>query len=188
MKILALIIAFAISMAVYGQEYKIASGESDISITGTSTIHDWEASVENYSGSADFTVEDGVLTSINDLNFNVVVRSINSGKGGMDKKIYEALKEKKHKEISFVAKKITEINENTITAAGDLTVAGVTKPVQLTATYEVFPDGSILVTGSYPMTMKEFNVDPPTAMFGTIKSGNEIEVKFNTKFVNAQNS
>jgi hypothetical protein len=30
--------------------------------------------------------------------------------------------------------------------------------------------------------MTEFNIDPPTAVFGTIKAGEKVDVEFNAKF------
>lgn len=189
MKVLTLLAALAISTsAVFGQVFTISPNESSISISGTSTLHDWEVFAKNFSGSAQFEVSDGRLISVSDLELRVVVKSIESGKSGMDKKIYEALSEKNHKEIVFSAQQIDEIKDGFISATGDLTIAGVTKSVDLNAAYEVLPDGSFMITGAYSMEMTSFNIEPPTAMLGTIKSGNSIEVKFATRFVNQKNS
>lgn len=169
------------AITTFGQTHKLESENSKLTITGTSTVHDWEAIVEEFSGSAKISTENGALTGIHDLNFAAEVKSIKSGKGGMDKKIYGALNDKKHKEIIF---KATEINaaDGKAIATGNLSISGVTKTVQVSATYTIQPDGSILFTGSYPMKMTDFGVDPPTAVFGTIKSGNEIAINFQTIF------
>lgn len=189
MKTLAFLVVLALqTTAIYSQEYQIATDNSEVSITGTSSIHDWEADVTNFDGSAQFATEDGILKSVNGLSFTAVVKSIESGKGGMNSKIYDALKEKKHKTITFKAEEISSISEGTITANGALTIAGVTRDVEFTAAYEILNDGSIKVQGSAPLAMRDFDVDPPKAMFGTIKAGNEIVVHFNTLFTAATNS
>jgi hypothetical protein len=33
--------------------------------------------------------------------------------------------------------------------------------------------------GTYGINMKDYGVDPPSAVFGTIKSGEEVTIKFN---------
>ena len=43
--------------------------------------------------------------------------------------------------------------------------------------------GKVQFTGSYTLKMTDFSVKPPTAMFGTIKTGDEITVKFNVDYV-----
>lgn len=189
MKILTFLAVLAISStSVLGQVFSVSPNQSSISITGTSTLHDWEVSAKRFSGSARFEVGGGQLISVSELELRVEVKSIESGKGGMDKKIYEALSEKNHKEIVFIAQQVGEIKDGLISATGNLTIAGVTKSVDLNAAYEVLPDGSFIITGAYPMEMTSFNIEPPTAMLGTIKSGNSIEVKFATRFVNQKNS
>jgi hypothetical protein len=55
-------------------------------------------------------------------------------------------------------------------------MAGVTKPVDLNLTYKILPGGELQITGSKQLTMSEFKMEPPTAMMGTIKVGDPVEV------------
>lgn len=99
----------------------------------------------------------------------------------MDKNVYEALKEEDHPEISYELKstKYTKASgqEYEITAIGDLTIAGQTKEVEITMNGE-FQDSMLKVEGSKSFNMSKFDVDPPTVMFGTIKTGDKITVDF----------
>lgn len=184
MKKLALLMMFALSFTMLSaQTYNVNPSESEVTITGTSTIHDWESVAEEFTGSAEITVEDGVLTAVEDLTFNVTVKEIESGKGGMNKKIYGALDEKKHPNIVYTLTEINEIDGDTLLATGDLTIAGVTKSIQMKVAYEVLDNGSVTFKGTQPITMTDYKVKPPSAVFGTIKAGDDIEVVFNATFV-----
>ena len=61
---------------------------------------------------------------------------------------------------------------------GKLTIAGTTRDIVLNATATVNADKSITVTGSYAFQMTDYDVTPPSIMFGTIKVGPPITVKF----------
>jgi hypothetical protein len=56
-------------------------------------------------------------------------------------------------------------------------VAGVTRPVEVEVVYEV-RNGALFFKGSKKIKMTQFNVEPPSFMFGTIKTGDEITVSF----------
>ncbi|HNA42827.1 MAG TPA: YceI family protein [Saprospiraceae bacterium] len=70
-------------------------------------------------------------------------------------------------------------NEGSIECTGNLTIAGTTKPVTLTATVAAKDGGILHCTGSKTFKMSEYQVEPPTFMFGTVKTGDEITVTFN---------
>jgi len=176
------------SITAFGQAHQINPQDSEVKVTGTSTIHDWDVNAQEFGGSGNFEIGNGELISVSNLKLSVKVNSIKSGKGAMDKKIYEALKEKNHKEIIFAGKGVEEISGGKIFVNGDLTIAGVTKSITLEADYEILPDNSLIFTGSYPISMKEFGMNPPTAMFGSIKTGNDVRVHFNTTFSTSSNS
>ena len=41
---------------------------------------------------------------------------------------------------------------------------------------------TIHIVGEKSIKMTDFNVEPPTALFGSITTGDEITIKFKTKF------
>ena len=147
-----------------------------MTIAGTSTMHDWESDVETITGSASIALEEGAL-SISQLKFSAVVQSIKSGKGGMDSKTYEALKEKEHPKIMYVFSEAQQAG-NTLRTTGNLTIAGKTNAAKMDANYTINDDGSITLEGSHQVKMTEFDIKPPTAMLGTIKTGDEITISY----------
>jgi len=97
----------------------------------------------------------------------------------MDNKTYEAFDHEKNPAIVFTlnTKKIN-VSASTLEAEGTLLMAGVTKPISLTLTYKVLPNGALQIIGSKKLTMTDFKMEPPKAMMGTIKVGNDVTVNF----------
>ncbi|WP_166961775.1 YceI family protein [Yeosuana marina] len=184
-RILSLIILLTVTFNLtQAQEFKLLKEESSLKIMGTSSIHDWHEVAEDQSGKINFNnLETGQIEKI---NINIVAESLKSGKRGMDKNTYKALKTDKYKTISF---QLTEVKKTIskdngvfdVNAIGDLTIAGVKKTISLDFTLSV-TDSKIKLTGEKKIKMTEFNIEPPTALFGTITTGDEITVEFSTIF------
>lgn len=192
---LAIALVFNLNIAAAQSNYKLVS-ESTIEIEGTSTIHDWEAEAETINMNANFV--DSVLQAslpasgdfIKTLSLTIPVKSIESGKGGMNSKIYGALKEKKHPNItySFSSAELASTDEQadsfTLNTTGKLTIAGVTRTVNFPVEGKIIDGDSIRFDGSYKLNMTDYDVDPPSAVFGTIKSGEEVTITFNIVVAN----
>lgn len=153
----------------------------DIEVAGTSSLHDWEMKSDNSSGTMVATLDNNKLTGVSELKIVVVAESLKSGKSGMDKNAYEAIKTKDHKEITFVSNSV-QVSGDKVTATGDLTIAGTKKRTSVIATCTVQSNGEINCKGSKKIKLTEYNVDPPTAMFGTIKTGDDLSINFDVTF------
>jgi polyisoprenoid-binding protein YceI len=167
-----------ISLISYGQGRYAQSSTSRISISGTSTMHDWTMTSEKATYDAVFeTNPQGVPQQVTSLVVSVSAQSLKSGKNGMDKNAYAALKTDKYKQITFQLAS-GKIDGKTIRCQGSLTIAGTTKQIEVETTYTILADGSIQCKGSKKLAMKDYNVDPPSFMFGSVTTGNEITVSF----------
>lgn len=165
---------------------------STVIIEGTSTIHDWEADVEKINGnifmnpSALEAEEKPDSPFIPSLNLTFPVKSIESGKGGMNRRIYNALNDDKYPVISFILNNAKKVETDTLSqegaflldVTGDLTIKGETKTISLNVIGTKTDANTYKFTGSYHINMTDYGVEPPTAMLGTIKAGEEIDVKF----------
>ena len=157
-----------------------------MSVSGTSTMHDWQSSVESVSATGSFVVTSNHLSAVKDVVVKIPVTSIKSTKGKtMDKKTFEAFNYEKHPQIIFVLTG-QSVNESTATVdlKGSLTMAGKTRPIDFKVTYKVLSNGELKITGSKRLTMSEFGMEPPTAMMGTIKVGDDIDVSFDMTLTN----
>jgi polyisoprenoid-binding protein YceI len=152
-------------------------------IEGTSNLHDWQTKVFRLNLKAQFAVENNLVNTVGTVVLTADARSIKSDKGSiMDGKTHDALKTEKHPNITFrlkqiqsleMANKVTEIK-----TTGDLSIAGVTRPVNMTVYTKLLPNNEIEVWGSYKLKMSVFGIAAPTAMMGSIKTGDEVIVRF----------
>jgi polyisoprenoid-binding protein YceI len=161
-------------------QYKLNANTSNMYIDGTSSLHDWTETVEEMSGSINAEIANNAIAKVKMLSISIPVSSIKSGKSGMDKNTYAALNSKEYPNIKFALKSYSK-DGNALTLKGNLTISGTTKPVVVKAVYEVKPN-SLEVEGKHTFKMSEFGVEPPTAMMGTIKTGDEITIRFNLVF------
>jgi len=127
-------------------------------------------------------MEDGKLSGVEKLNFAVEVESLKSGKSGMDKNTYNALDSKAHKMITYTlakVNKVTDSGNNTfiIETTGNLKIAGQSKQVPIKFTAKTATNGTTL-SGKVTINMTHYKVDPPRALMGTIKTGEEVTIDF----------
>jgi polyisoprenoid-binding protein YceI len=151
-----------------------------LSIKGTSSLHDWESTVDKLEAKGSFVIQNNALSDIQDVVVQIPVKAIKSPKGKlMDNKTWEAFNYEKHPTIKFIlTNKKIDPAKSTLTASGTLTMSGFTKPIELHILYKVLPEGELLISGSRTLRMTDFKMDPPTAMMGTIKVGDEVVVHF----------
>ena len=173
---------------------------SRVRIEGTSTMHDWTVESVVIHGhlkieknAAADRVLKGTPTSNPQavkatLELEIPVRSLKSHKDGMDKKMYKALKEKKHPKIKYRltdatiwgSEDLSSTPESTILidARGELTVGGVTRPTLMTVRVEGLDNERLKISGETFLKMKDFKIKPPKAMLGIIRTGNKIKLSF----------
>jgi polyisoprenoid-binding protein YceI len=167
-----------------GAQVRYTGATADLLVSGTSTLHDWTMKSVKAECTAIFNVDAaGQITSIDNLNFSTPVTALKSEHTAMDNNAYKALKTGKAPVITYT---LTSVNVtpgaggiSTVTCTGKLTIAGATRDAQLVAVCKPNADNTISVTGSEKISMKDFSIDPPTFMLGTIKTGNDITLAFN---------
>ncbi|UCS93023.1 YceI family protein [Echinicola marina] len=158
------------------------SGSQVFTVEGTSTIHDWEmVSKEGVKGNMDVTINGSEITSISSLKIILPVESLKSGKSSMDKNAYECLNQKKNPNILYELVSVDQISADKIKAKGKMTIAGQSKDVIMEVNYKL-NNGTVVFEGNQDITFSEYKLDPPTAMFNTIKTGNELKLTFKAQF------
>jgi polyisoprenoid-binding protein YceI len=164
------------TIALCQKNYSLKSHK--ISVDGTSTIHDWSSAVTKVDWIGQLNVDGKTVKSVQNVVVTIPVESIKSEKGGiMDDKTYEAFNYEKNPSITFKLTSAT-ITGGNIKANGTLTMAGATKNVIMIAAARVLPDGSVHISGSQKINMKDYKMTPPKAVMGTIKVGEKITLLF----------
>lgn len=165
-------------------------GQSNVRVTaysmtikGSSNLHPWESKVNEVRANGSVMLDKGVLKSIQSLYVEIPVKTIKSAKGSiMDNKTYEALRADNYPNIAYKLDKVTGLSKSgdgyDIYAAGYLTIAGTTNKVDLFVRGRMGADGSLAFSGSKKLKMTDYKVKPPTALMGTLTTGDEVEIVF----------
>lgn len=172
--------AAAPATAPSAMNYVSDADSGSATVTGTSTLHDWTMTSRTIAGTAVIISGDSSVTA---ADLSIAVNSLKSTEGsGMDKKAYEALKSDKYPVIQYHLRSTqaesgaSEAGPRRFNAAGDLTIAGVTRQVNLGLVLAGEQTGQRTLSTHVVLKMSDFGIEPPKAMLGMIKSGDVITV------------
>lgn len=179
----AAFILFAGWYTVVPATYTIAP-TSKLWVEGTSTVHDFSCNAVEFDGV--FNTNAGsvdAIAGLEDVVVTVPVEKIDCGNGTMDKKMRGALKDEAYPEIRYQmtgasVEPATTDGTYHLNAKGTLTMAGEERPIDIAVEGTQLSDGNIRFVGSTVVRMSDFDVKRPSAALGTIKTGDEVTVRF----------
>jgi hypothetical protein len=157
---------------------------SKIWIEGTSNKSDWSVDATSFDGT--FVMQNEISAAdpaIEKVEVTVVSRAIKGDISTiMDRLLHDALKVSEHPEISYVLSSTaaTQVDDTKFDLAtkGRLTIGGVAKDIAMTVRGEKLAGDRVRFTGSHVMKMTEFDLKPPVALFGALRTGDEVTVHF----------
>lgn len=175
-KMTVLLLAFAGMGLANAQQTLRLQDETSISISGTSTLHDWTMEAGSPKGSLEFDTG-----GINNVVLSIPVAEIVSERGAtMDKKAHNALKMETVPEIRFITEVSKPIDLEDQVISGTLSIAGEDRSVEIPVI--ISGKGPIRIKGELPIMLADFSIEPPTAMFGSIVVGDQVTVHFDLLF------
>lgn len=162
---------------------RFSNRSHQMTISGTSNLHDWTTNVEDIHLVAEMELVNGYVSTVGTVTMSAKVNSIKSDKGSvMDNKTKEALKGDKHPNIIYKLRQveITQLKDkiSKLSTEGTLSIAGVTKPVKMDVYARQLPSGEVEVWGANAISMKDYGMQAPTALMGSIKTGDKVAVKY----------
>lgn len=177
----ALGLMLCMSFTLSAQNVYELAGKPELKVMGGSTIHDWEMVASSATGKTELTLNNNQIQSIRMAEVTMKTTALKSGKGQMDDIAYKALKADKNPTIHFKLTSFKNLGGNKATVTGNLTISGTTRPV--TFDVQTLVKGTVIeLKGETSCKMTDFNISPPTAMFGTIKTSDNIKIAFRTSF------
>lgn len=182
---ISIVLASLTTLGIGQTTLKLDNERSNMSVEGTSSLHDWVIIVRECSGATFLTKDATKVSNISSLSFRAVVKSMDSGKSGMDKNTYNAMNAEKYPFIDFKLIEVESIKPSVdgkgyiIRAKGDLTISGKTIRESLKVYSFVASDNSVHFKGELDFPMTKYGVEPPTALMGTITTGDDVKIKFN---------
>ncbi len=160
---------------------------------GKTNINKFSCETELLTGYAYFGSEDIFLPVNNfqnvetntSLYFFIPTRSFDCRNDRMNKDMYNALKENQYPIIEYELTKseLIEAPDSkgvwySVHTTGNLTLAGTKKKIEMDVKVRPLTNNTFQITGVIPISMRDFNIKPPTAFFGLIKAKSELSVHF----------
>jgi polyisoprenoid-binding protein YceI len=165
---------------------------SEVTIEGTSSLHAFHCKTNKILAYVD--VDPGyakdltkIARPIVSVKVNIVVRTLTCGNGQMDKNMYSTLNADKNPLIQYTMSGYDILDGSASPASfvakttGTLTISGKEKVINMKINAERLADGKATATAEQEILMTDFGIEPPSFMFGRLKVGNEVKVKFNLK-------
>lgn len=162
--------------------------QSRLWIDGTSNLHGWTCKAEKLEAAVELDKGAGALVvappkALKRVEVKVPVKSLKCGHGGMDNNLYKALNADATPEISYIMATFEVVpgemkDSFTLKTVGTLAIAGKENKLEMDVVANRLPDGTVKATGTVPIKMTDFGIKPPTAIFGRLKTGDEVKVSF----------
>jgi hypothetical protein len=189
-KILIIIVLAGWPLKSEGQKFTLSKAGTAISIKGTSSLHDWVMNLEAYNSAFQLDRDGSSIKEFDNVTFSCKATDIKSEYSLMDKKAYNALKTDMYPEIRFEGMSGTGMNldgkEFSGNLKGKLNLAGETRDVTIPFKGTFTDNNTINITAATDLTMSSFNITPPTAMMGALKTGDQISVSLSLHFVRTE--
>lgn len=174
--ILFAVIMVTLSLQVNAQKrYSIA--KSTFEVAGTSTVHDWSMKSTEGTGAATVTINDSKLIDISNLSIQLPAESVKSSKISMDEVAYTTLDTKNHRYIKYTLKSASKVNETVWLFTGIYNIAGVNREYKTQVKVTV-NNGNLVLQGFNQTTFSDFEMSPPTAALGVVKTGKNLTILF----------
>jgi polyisoprenoid-binding protein YceI len=165
------------------------SPDSKLWIEGTSNLHGWSCKAEKMDATIDLDAAAAAQLSIappkalKRVDVKVPVKSLKCGHGGMDDNLYKTLSADASPQISYILATFEAApgdakDSFTLKTVGTLTIAGKENKIAMDVVATRLADGTVRATGMVPIKMTDFGIKPPTAIFGRLKTGDEVKVNF----------
>lgn len=188
-KSLLVLILSIFTLSSWSQVFESAPGSNAV-VKGTSNLHDWDMELKNFSSSFQIVQEGMTVKSISNMKFSCKVKDIKSESSIMDKKAWEALKNDKQPEITFTGTSVSglaaENGKFSGTANGKLLIAGQSHDVSIPFRGSFSDERTVSIDGSADLTMSSFGISPPTAIMGTLKTGDKVTVALKLNYTRKQ--
>jgi polyisoprenoid-binding protein YceI len=171
----------------------VAQPQSKLWVEGTSTIKPFQCSVPSFTISVKGTgagAVDAVLAgqkAVKTVELTVPAAKIDCGNGTMNEHMRTALKAEENPTIKFALSSydVAKAGDGAKgTVRGTLALGGAQHPIDVSATATDAGNGAMRIVGSYDVALSAFDLKRPSLMFGRIKVGDKVQVKFDFVFKN----
>lgn len=168
-------------------ERLLVQPESKMWIEGTSSLKSFSCKVPEFSLEVTADSADAVAAvlagrkAVRVVELAVPAAKIDCANSTMNEHMLKAIKADANKTVRFTLSGY-DIAQSAKGAAGTmrgaLLVGGAEHPVSVAAVASDAGNGALRIVGSYELALSAFALKAPTLMFGSIKVGDKVQVKF----------
>ena len=168
-------------------EQLLVQPESRLWVEGTSTLKPFSCKVPefnltvNANGTGSVSAVLAGQKAVSSVELTVPSAKIDCANGTMNEHMKKAIKADDNATIRFTLTGYdvaagTKGTEGTV--HGKLALGGVEHPVDVTALATDAGNGALRIVGGYELALSAFDLKAPSLMFGSIKVGDKVKVKF----------
>ena len=161
-----------LSLALFASASSLVVQKGEIK-AHTEVFGDSEINPTTKDVKADLTMENSIESIKGKIYFETL--TLISDTKSRDEHMYKLLKVEQYKNISFDIKSITK-NETDYEIRGALTLNGVTRNIKAKIAINQ-QNNQVSLTGDFSFNLTDFNLEPPTMMFLTVR--NQIDISYN---------
>ncbi|QJW88186.1 YceI family protein [Spirosoma taeanense] len=150
--------------------------QSTVVYSAKHPLHQWEGISRDVNCAVLYNDETKQPESV---AVSVKVASFDSDNNNRDSHALEVLDGLKYPNVTFVSSDVKAGDNGALTARGNLTFHGVTKPVTLQAVRKE-AGGKMILTGEFPINISDYNVERPSLM--GLKIEDQMTLRFKAVF------
>jgi polyisoprenoid-binding protein YceI len=183
-----LMTTFAWAGVAAAQPAVVLQPGGELAIDGKSTVRDFtckalEVKAQLTPGEAGGSLAlEHLAGALREVRLDIPVARLDCADRTMNEHMFTAMLARQHPMIQFRMSgyEVGEAKEGQVPLRirGELTMAGSTRPVDLSASASPTADGGLRVRGRYLLRMTDWGVRPPTLMFGTLKVKESVVIRF----------
>jgi hypothetical protein len=202
---LAVLIAQPLFARETSTKFEAMPFQSSVRVDGTSNVHDWHVKGIEIGGQITFKADVPPGATVKQVREAIIakpsaaadvtirVKSLESGKKDMDKKMYGAMNADSIPTIQYQLKELALMEDARadqevfdVWTSGTLTINNVARELKMPMRLTVVDGKHLRISGETAMKMTDYKVKPPTALLGAIRAGDQIKVRFEWNVVRAE--
>jgi polyisoprenoid-binding protein YceI len=152
-------------------------------------LHDWSCKADKIEANVDLDkaaaaqLDAAPPKALKRVEVKVAVKALKCGHGAMDNNLYKALSADATPDVTYIlatfdAAPGATSDTFTLKTVGSLNIAGKENQLSMDVVATRMPDGTVIAKGTVPIKMTDYGIKPPTALFGRLKTGDEVKVSF----------
>ncbi|RIV22531.1 YceI family protein [Fibrisoma montanum] len=149
---------------------------STVTYAAKHPLHDWEGISRDVNCAVMYNDDSKQIESV---AVSIKVASFDSKNSNRDSHALEVLDGLKYPNVTFVSTELKPSEDGTLTARGNLTFHGVTRPVTFQATRKE-ENGRLTIEGGFPVTLSSHSIERPSLM--GLKVDDQMTLRFSAVF------